>query len=79
MVNEIVKSYMCIKHLNKLLTHQDIDLKEARKMLTVLSNISIKRTLYSVANDRLTCTKIKWAKSSFIILSITTVNLFCLI
>ena len=25
------------------------------KMLTVLAYISIKRTLYSVANDRLTC------------------------
>ena len=27
MINGIIKSYMCIKHLNKLLTHQDIDSK----------------------------------------------------
>ena len=31
MVNGMIISYMCIKHLNKLLTHQDIDSKEVRK------------------------------------------------
>ena len=49
MVDGTIKIYMCIKHLNKLYTRQDIDSKEARKMLTVLANISIKRTLYSVS------------------------------
>ena len=40
---------MCIKYLNKLQTLQDIDSKETRKMLTVLANTSIKRTLFSVS------------------------------
>ena len=46
-------------------------------MLTILANISIKRTLYSVANDRLTC---KVSKSNglnpFDYSFYTTVNLF---
>ena len=31
MVNGTIKSYMCIKHLNKLSNRQDIFSKEARK------------------------------------------------
>ena len=31
MVNGITMTYMCIKHLKKLQTHQDIDSKESRK------------------------------------------------